>query len=183
MRFFLSLLFVCEFSNIYASNDSLLESLKDIHLPVVHIYTTNGDMPTYERAYAPDDGWGMGIKNATKVSGRLFMTIGDSLLYDSGDYSEDYSGMTIKIRGNSSAVAFDKKPFKIKLQKKADLLMRGDENKFKDNEWLLLKDEKSTLFKLIAFKVNQILGLQWTPEFKYVNLVINDEYWGLYELC
>jgi len=140
-------------------------------------------MPTYERAYAPDDGWGMGIKNATKVPGRLFMTIGDSLLYDSGDYSEDYSGMTIKIRGNSSAVAFDKKPFKIKLQKKADLLMRGDENKFKDNEWLLLKDEKSTLFKLIAFKVNQILGLQWTPEFKYVNLVINDEYWGLYELC
>lgn len=158
------------------------QTLQEIDLPVVHIETVNGKMPTYEEAYAPDNGWGTGIKNMTKVPGRLYITLGDSILYDSGDYQEDIGGMTIRIRGNSSAVFYDKKPYKIKLQKKADLLMRGDD-KFVDKEWLLLNERRSTIFTLVAFKVNQLLGLQWTPEFNYVNVVINGKYCGMYELC
>jgi len=124
----------------------------------------------------------MGTKNLTKVPGRLVMTFGDSLLYDSGDYADEVSGMTLRIRGNTSAVAFDKKPYKINLQQKADLLMRGNKEKYQDKSWLLLKDERSTIWKLISFKVNEILGLQWTPAHRYVNLVINGKYQGMYEL-
>ena len=44
----------------------------------------------------------------------------DGLLsYDSGDYVDGESGMTLKIRGNTSAWQL-RKPYKIKLQKKAD---------------------------------------------------------------
>jgi spore coat protein CotH len=182
IRVFVCCLLICKFTTLQADND-VIKKIESINLPVIHIETVNGEMPTYKRAETPDGCWGMGIKNITKVPGRLFMTLRDSIIYDTGNYVEDVSGMTIRVRGNSSAVAFDKKPYKIKLQKKYDLLMRGDEEKYKDKEWVLLKDEKSTIFKQINNKVSKILDLQWTPEIQYVNVVFNGEYWGMYELC
>ncbi|MBR2084385.1 MAG: CotH kinase family protein, partial [Muribaculaceae bacterium] len=104
----------------------------------------------------------------------------DSLMYDSGDYEKDVSGMTIKIRGNSSAY-YDKKPYKIKLQKKRDLLFRGDESTYKDKDWVLLRDEY--LRTMAAFKVSRMVGMVWTPAHHYVIVVLNGVYRGVYLLC
>ena len=97
-------------------------------LPVLCVETVDHEEPTCQYVSAPAGSIGRTIRNATKVPGRMtiYQRIDgvDSLMYDSGDYEKDVSGMTIKIRGNSSAY-YDKKPYKIKLQKKRDLLFRG----------------------------------------------------------
>lgn len=153
-------------------------------LPVLCVETIDGEEPTCDYVSAPPGCMGMTITNATKVPGRLViyrqLQGTDSLIYDSGDYENNVSGMTIKIRGNTSAYA-DKKPYKIKLQHKCDLLMRGDDNKYKDKDWLLLKDPY--LLTLAGFTISQMLGMTWTPAHAYVNVVINGEYRGVYLLC
>ena len=150
-------------------------------LPVLYIETVDNELPTYEVALAPEGMAGKGIKNATKVPGRIFIEDGGVKLYDSGDYVEKTSGMTIKVRGNTTAAgsANAKKPYKIKLQKKADLLGRGN-TKYEDKNWILIKDE--ALRSKIGFKVNELMGLQWTPSYMYVNVFFNGEYRGLYML-
>ncbi len=153
-------------------------------LPVLDINTVDGEEPTCDYVSAPAGCMGYGIANATKVPGKLviyrLMDDVDSVMYDSGDYEKDASGMTIKMRGNTSA--YDpKKPYKIKLQKKNDLLMRGVDSVYKDKEWLLLRDDYFST--LSGLKVNELVGMTWTPQHRYVNVVINGSYRGIYLLC
>lgn len=124
---------------------------------------------------------GQSIRNATKVGGRMTITQNGQTLYDSGDYVEELSGMTIRIRGNSSAWK-DKRAYKIKLQQAADLLERGDDQTFADKEWLLINDETRQLNTMVGLKVNELLNLQWTPRFRFVNLTLNGDFQGLYLL-
>ena len=101
-------------------------------------------------------------------------------MFDSKEYIKDESGMTIKIRGNSTPY-FDKKTYKIKLQKKGDMLCRG-ESKFNDKNWLLIKDGDVSINTFIGLKTNELFKLQWTPCYKYVNVVFNGDYRGVYML-
>lgn len=167
-------------TTLYAGENDVVDKIFDINLPIVVIETVNGEMPTYEISNHPWGWGGQSIKNQTKVPGRLQIILRDNVLYDSGEYEEDQSGMTIRVRGNTSAYKHDKKPFKIKLQKKTDLLRRGDDQKYKDKNWLLLKDEN--LRKNFCFKVNELIGIQWTPAYEYVNVIINGQYHGIYML-
>lgn len=173
-------------SSMVAVGDTMMV-LSDIiskGLPVLYIQTVDSEEPTCDYVSAPAGCMGKTIANATKVPGRMviYQHIDevDSVLYDSGDYEKDVSGMTIRIRGNSSAYG-TKKPYKIKLQKKKDLLFRGDEETYKDKDWLLLKYDY--LLAMAGFKVNAMLGFPWTPNLHFVSVVLNDKYKGLYMLC
>ena len=158
------------------------EKLLASGLPLVEIETVGGEEPACEVVQAPEGCMGIGITNKTKVPSRMTITKGKDLLYDSGEYEKDVSGLLLSFRGNTSAALSDKKPYKIKLQKKADLLFRDDKF-YNDKEWGLLKCEKGKfLNSLVGFKVNEMAGLQWTPSFMYVNVVINDDYKGVYML-
>jgi hypothetical protein len=153
-------------------------------LPVMCFETVDAEEPTCDYVTAPAGCMGAGIANATKVPGRLviyqLVDDVDSVLYDSGNYEKDVSGMTIKIRGNTSA--YDaKKPYKIKLQKKKDLLFRDVDSVYKDKEWLLLRDDYFTTIS--GLKVNEMVGMTWTPQHHFVNVVINGSYRGIYLLC
>lgn len=167
--------------------DTTQMTLKDIiarELPVLCFETVDGEEPTCDYVSAPSGSMGAGITNATKVPGRLVvyyrMNGKDSLRYDSGDYEKDVSGMTIRIRGNTSAYDV-KKPYKIKLQKKFDLLFGGNESLYKDKDWLLLRDDLLTTTS--GLLVNQLVGLTWTPRHHFVNVIINGSYRGVYLLC
>ena len=157
-----------------------LQQVYDTGLTVIEIETVNGEMPVFEGVLPPPGAMGYGIKNATKVPARLKLLKGKELLFDSGDYLEDVSGITLKIRGNTTAWA-KKRPYKIKLQRKADLLLRGDDEQYGDKNWLLILDE--SLSAKTGFKLNELAGMQWTPAYQYVNLILNGEYKGLYMLC
>lgn len=150
-------------------------------LPLVEIETVDGEMPTCDYVDHPEGCHGQGTTNMNKVEGRLVIRLGDDILYDSGDYLKGESGMTIRVRGNSSAYS-DKKPYKVKLQKKADLLGRGDDGKYKDKDWLLLKENRLTLNTQVGLKVNELVGMQWTPSGMLVNVVLNGDYRGVYML-
>lgn len=159
----------------------LEKQLQALGLPILRIDTVNGEEPSCETVPSPEGCVGGGIKNATKVPGSLCIKTTGGEVYNSGDYVKKTSGMTLKIRGNTSAYA-EKKPYKIKLQKAADLLLRGDDEKYADTEWVLLASANS-LNNVIGFTINDLVGLQWTPSCQYVNLMVNGTYRGVYLLC
>lgn len=150
-------------------------------LTLVQIETVDGVEPTCDMVQAPEGCWGTGTTNKTKVPARMTIRRGEDVLYDSGDYQKDVSGLLLSIRGNTSAHT-DQPPYKLKLQKKADLLLRGDKT-YNDKQWLLLRDnDVRTLNAKVGFKVGELAGLQWAPQFEYVNLMLNGDYRGLYML-
>ena len=150
-------------------------------IPTVEVTTVNGEPLVCDYVRPPEGCMGLSIKNANKPGARMTIRQNGQTLYDSGDYEEDMSGTTIRIRGNTSAWR-DKKGYKINLQEPADLLFRGYEKMYRDKEWLLINDERGALNTLIGHKVNELIGMPWAPRFKFVNLVLNGEPQGLYIL-
>lgn len=165
--------------NLSAQTDFSIENIKKIGLPVINIITVDGEEPTCDFVTHPEGSFGEGITNTNKVPCRIVITKGDETLYNSGEYEKNVSGATIKVNGNTSAY-HDNKPYKIKLQAKEDLLFRGDK-KYKDKEWRLLKDARS-LNTMIGLKLNELIGLPWTPAYCPCNVFINGDYRGCYLL-
>jgi len=151
-------------------------------LPVLSITTNGGEEPVCDFVFAPEGEFGISITNNQKVPGRAVLTENGSTLFDSGEYQKDSTGMTIRIRGNTSAYYSSKKPYKIKLEKKNDMLGRND-SCYYDKNWMLIDSGGDELNAMIGLKVNEIMGLGgWTPAYKFVNLYINNDYRGIYML-
>ena len=96
-----------------------------------------------------------------------------------GEYS-NYSGTgRIRGRGNSSWEWYDKKPYKIKLDTKSKLL--GLE---KAKNWNLLANYRdiTDLMNTFAFETARWMGMPYTNHTRYVELILNNEYIGLYQL-
>ena len=167
-------------------NESTTSSIATVaytELAIIEITTVNNEEPVAEQVSPPEGCYGAGLRNATKVPARMIISKDGEVLYDSGDYEKKQSGLTIKLRGNTSAYS-EKKPYKIKLQKKADLLkdlLSRDDSKYKDKDWILLKDATS-LNTFVGMTVADIAGTEWTPEFAFVNVIINGSYRGTYLL-
>jgi len=100
---------------------------------------------------------------------------------------DDNLGNGIRGRGNSTW-GFAKKPYAIKLGKKADMLgIMTEKGKKKGHKrWCLLANWRDrTLVKNdVALKIaSQMPGLEWTPSGKFVELVLNGDFLGTYYLC
>ncbi|WP_448634346.1 CotH kinase family protein [Pedobacter panaciterrae] len=90
---------------------------------------------------------------------------------------EDYSGPTkIKGRGNSTW-GFPKKPYRLKLDKKAALLGLAEEK-----DWVLLANylDPTLMFNAVAMKTGQLLEMPYTNNIIPVELTINNTYMGSY---
>lgn len=90
-----------------------------------------------------------------------------------------YSGhILIRGRGNSTWT-FPKKPYKIKLDKKAPLLGMAAEK-----SWVLLANygDISLMRNELAFTVSRMLGMAFTSSAKYVEVVLNGDTLGNYQL-
>ena len=160
-----------------------VESLRAIGIPLLVIETDNGVTPPGYPVYPPNGAWGVGLAGNDYCTGEISMYLGDSLLYGSGKYdSEAATGMRIRLRGNTSAHDV-KQPYKIKLSKKADLLLRGVSG-YEDKEWVLIDSWQDNIVKTVmGFKLGELLGLGWHPACRYVNVVLNGDYKGVYILC
>ncbi len=90
--------------------------------------------------------------------------------------------LEIKARGNFSRKAFSKKPFKLKLGKKQNLLgLTPDKSK----HYALIAhsdDDKGYLRNFTGFNLGRRIGLPWAPGQQPVEVVINGDYRGLYFL-
>lgn len=85
-----------------------------------------------------------------------------------------------EIRGRGNATWFyDKKPYKLKLNSKQALLGMN-----KNKHWALLASycDKSLVRTAVGFEISNILDLNYTVDYRYVELIINGEYLGNYIL-
>jgi hypothetical protein len=84
----------------------------------------------------------------------------------------------IRGRGNSTW-GLPKKPYRLKLARANSLLGMTS-----DRDWALLANyaDKSMLRNAVAFCLSKTLGLSFTPSFRFVELELNGEYQGLYQL-
>lgn len=90
---------------------------------------------------------------------------------------EDYTGTTrIKGRGNSTW-GYPKKPYRLKLDKKASLLGLAEEK-----DWVLLANyiDPTLMFNTVAMKTGQLLEMPYTNNIIPVDVTINNTYVGSY---
>ena len=92
---------------------------------------------------------------------------------------DTYELAYIRGRGNTTWKA-KKKPYKIKLESKADLFHMG-----KNKHWVLLADyyDPSHMRNKVAYAMAAELSMPYTPESVYVEVVMNGEYLGSYLLA
>ena len=87
---------------------------------------------------------------------------------------------TIKGRGNYTWRDFDKKPYKLKFAVKQKVLKMPN-----NRHWCLMAgadDNMGFLRNPSGYLVSKAIGLRWTPRMVPVELVLNDQYMGLYFL-
>jgi hypothetical protein len=84
----------------------------------------------------------------------------------------------VKIRGNSTSVA-SKKPYNIKFSGKTDVLGMG-----KNKKWSLLANcyDKTLIRNQTVFDVADTIGLAYTPNYRVVDVYVNDRLKGTYLL-
>lgn len=125
---------------------------------------TDGSPITKEKKVAAD------IVVMDKAGGDAFE---DDIVYDTIEQKG-----TIKVRGNSTAAA-DKKPFNISFSTAQNVFGMG-----KAKKWSLLANafDKSLIRNRLAMEFATELGLMYTSKSTFVDLYINDKYYGNYLL-
>jgi hypothetical protein len=93
---------------------------------------------------------------------------------------DDYAGSArIRGRGNSSWLWYDKKPYRIKLDEKSEILGLGA-----NKDWVLLANyrDPTHLMNAVAFEVARYMELPYVNHSCYVEVTLNGDYVGLYQL-
>lgn len=86
----------------------------------------------------------------------------------------------VRGRGNASW-NFPKKPYRIKFDKKCRILDAPAEAK----KWTLISNygDKTLMRNMVAFEISRRLGMAYTPYAQPVDVIVNGEYRGCYQLC
>ena len=88
--------------------------------------------------------------------------------------------VSIKLRGQTTAT-YPKKPYKLKFEKKQEIL----EFSGKYKKWTLLANylDKSLIRNILAFKISEMVGLEFTPRCLPIDLIMNGNFRGNYFIC
>ena len=137
-------------------DDSHLSQLTN--LPTVSIHTQDGVIP-YDKEH----------EIASQIA--IISNDGTQLLYQPGGVRE---------RGNASR-GFPKKPYRIKFDKKQHVL----DAPAKAKKWTLINNygDKTLMRNLLAFELSRKMGMPYTPYSTAVDVLLNGEYKGCYQLC
>lgn len=87
---------------------------------------------------------------------------------------------TTRLRGNAS-LNFAKKPYRIKFESKQCPL----DAPAKAKKWTLISNygDKTLMRNLLAFHISEVIGMPYTPYGRSVDVILNGEYKGCYQLC
>jgi hypothetical protein len=87
----------------------------------------------------------------------------------------------VRGRGNASWLYFPKKPYRLKFKSKQSPLDAPALAK----KWTLISNysDKTLMRNILAFEVSRATGQAYTPYIHPVDLVVNGEYKGCYQLC
>lgn len=106
---------------------------------------------------------------------------GEIKLYDyDGNFQNNLKIKSISGHGNSTWISFNKKPYTLDFGTKVDFLGMGE-----SDEWLLLANaaDKSNIRNQIVFDFASKFNMKHSPVANFVDLYLNGEYVGLYQLC
>ncbi|MBR4643555.1 MAG: CotH kinase family protein [Bacteroidaceae bacterium] len=143
--------------------DSVWYQITD--LPTVSIHT--------EAGYDPKD-------KVTEMPSFITIT------YDGGTRIQEYP-ITARGRGNASW-GFPKKPWRIKFNDgKSHYMLKGSpqESPSKAKKWTLINNygDKTLMRNCLAFEISKRLNALYTPYCQPVDVIMNGEYKGCYQLC
>lgn len=143
------------------STKEYVVNIKFMYLPKIYIHTENNAEILDKENY---------VNSTVRIED-------PSKIYTDGTPFESTAG--IRGRGNSTW-DMPKKPYKIKLDKAANLLGINSD----DKDWALLANysDKSLLRNIVAFKISEIVGMRWTPKSVSAEVYLNDKYLGVYTL-
>ena len=133
-------------------------------LPVVYLNTTNNVAITSKEEY---------------ITGSLYIDPLSTGYKALGTAETPITGQ-FKGRGNWTWTGFDKKPYRIKFDKKQAVLGMPS-----NKHWCLMAHADDCLGFLknyAGYKLSEAMDLKWTPKTVPVELVMNGEYYGLYFL-
>ena len=136
-----------------------LDNVYFSRLPVIYIDTKNGELPPQE-------------DKSQKIEGIMYIQNNEAA--DNPVYN---GKITLQGRGNTTW-QWEKKPYKIKLDKKTDLYGMGKSKKY---ALLANYQDESLLRNTTASKLSQELGLT-TMETVWADVILNGEYVGNYQL-
>lgn len=96
-----------------------------------------------------------------------------------GSFSNFSASGQIRGRGNSSFLWYDKKPYRIKLDEKHKILGLD-----KAKSWVLLANYRDVtdLMNTFVFEVGRWMEMPFTNHTRYVELFVNGDYRGVYQL-
>lgn len=145
-------------------------TLPDLSLITVNTYS--GENPTYDEAVKSDpDFFG-----ETKVNN---VSLPSSFEMKDKESSISLSNAMVAIRGNTSAVYYEKKPYKIELNEPYDLLGLGSEYALRD--WVLLNNAYS-IRTYIGHMISEFVDMEWQVPIRFVQLMLNGDYMGSFYL-
>ncbi len=122
------------------------------------------------------------LNTETEITSKTEYIDGTCTIQGNAEYTSEtqlYSGaMQIRGRGNYTWV-HDKKPYKIKLDTKTDVLGMGT-----SKHWVLLAEymDPTHLRNEIMPELSRMVGMEYTADSKAVAVVLNGEYNGVYHL-
>lgn len=151
-----------EYSVFGRSKSGSVTFLKSANLPTLYIDTFSGSMDAIHS------------KKGVEESGvlRYYSPDGTSQI------SANIDG--INGRGNSTWARYDKKAYSFTVSAETDLLDTGPVAKY---VLLANADDRSNMRNMLVFDTARLLGLAYTPNSCWVDLYLNGEYVGLYQLC
>lgn len=158
---------ICDFSDfkngtqitLYSANNEskvFFVRVLDTHLPILSITTNDHD------SIVDKINW-----KQAKIK-----------VYEVGGGENDYEA-EVRGRGNQTWVSYPKKPYTIKLNKKKVVLGMP-----KGKRWDLLALYRGYIGNAFAFEAaRRAPAIEWSPSGKFVEMVLNGKYQGLYYLC
>lgn len=135
-------------------------------IPTVYIHTENRDSI---------------LDKETKIAATLYIDVpGNSDLPRLGN-AEQPVGLTIRGRGNATWT-LPKKPNKIKFKKPTEVLELPAHRDFALIAWNFGSGNIEWITSICGMEIARMLGMSWAPHIQPVELMLNDNYEGLYFL-
>ncbi|NPD45707.1 CotH kinase family protein [Lentimicrobium sp. S6] len=100
--------------------------------------------------------------------------------FDGAKEFEDFEDeILIRGRGNSTWYFHDKKPYQVKFDEKTSILGMPE-----DRKWIFLAEhsDKTLLRNALALKMGSLSNLEYTPQYHYAEVFLNDDYVGTYNI-
>ena len=166
-----SIVYTGEETDLLASADDFAMQAGEQPLGALHVMQSNlGCM--YLTAAAGEFDHVNSSKSYTAEGSALILSADGTVQYD-GAFEK------LKGRGNSSWDYAEKRPYNFKLPQKADLFGLGAAKK-----WALISNslDHSLLRNQIAYALSRQSGLAYTPDAAFVDLYLDGEYRGVYQL-